>query len=541
MTVCSSRIFLTIAGLLALAMCTQATVITVTPVQKLTDVGVEPAEWECTNGWSIVTNKMGVGRIMASGPSFCEAPYQPFVAYELENVAGDVFPRWVYVKDQAGNPIPKYDMGRGAFYASCDSHYGQNPSPDNNYSGKTPSTVWLGTDQHAGQPLPGVALRQIKTAKYCSFVSRNPTLLAPGIADSGWSSYKQAWYNPRHPIQLQFFVRHPTNPDPSLYMQFWYRPWGSDPFIGDCASDGRLGIWEELIAIGPGNTGKWLSPNYWEGNPTRAFNSWDEVLNSYHPSDPQHVPFKDYVLMDTSTSYPWKSPGYKGATDPPGMPMCTGTGKCLNFEVGARFWRFILPTGEQRTWYPESVGFRGQIDHFVLEIDRNEDGDVNDPGESAVYDFEPPADDPGPRIVYLNQRALDPRNQLDTLMEKLGEPDNKYDPMQNPLKDTKDARLYDVLYKISGRVTDKLNPWFTLDDGANLVDPSTGLPLHTMVWTLDEPSPSTWIPYNYANPGEYWTSWGFLERFRATGSPPFVLKPFIMWTSKRHDEMVSEP
>jgi len=505
-------------------------VITVTPVQRLTPPGVEPAEWECTHGWSIVTNKFGVGRIMVSGPAYCEAPYQPYVAYQLENVAGDNYPRWVYVKDAFGNPIPKYDMGRGAFYASCDRRYGQDGD-----TGKTPSTVWIGTDQHAGLPLAGIALRQIKTAKYCTFVSRNPTLLKPGVSDANWDSWKGSWYNPRQPISLQFLVKHPTNSSITP-VQFWYRPWGNDAFIGDQACDGRLQIWEEHICIGPGSRGRWLSPPDWEGQPSRAFNSWDELLNSYRPDDPQKVPFKDYVLVETTGDYAsggFKSPGYKGNTEPPGRPFCTGTGKCLNFEVGARFYRFFMPSGEQRTWYPESLGFRGQMDHFVLEIDRNEDGDVNDPGESAVYDFEPPADDPGPRIVYLNQRCLNDRNGLDTLLEKLGEPDNPYDPGQNPYKDTKESRLYDVLFRISGRVTERFNPYFTLDDGA-------GLEAITRVYTLDEPDPYSWIPYNFVNPGEYWTSWGLLERFRPAGSQPWVLKPFIMWTAKTHNKRISE-
>ena len=57
-----------------------AAVITVTPVTKVTADGVEPAEWQLTDGWSIVTNKMGVGKLYASGPSYCESYYEPFKA-----------------------------------------------------------------------------------------------------------------------------------------------------------------------------------------------------------------------------------------------------------------------------------------------------------------------------------------------------------------------------------------------------------------------------------------------------------------------------
>ena len=72
----------------------QAAVVSIYPGTKITADGVEPAEWQLTNGWSIVTNKMGVGKIMASGPSVCETPYEPFKAYQLTNLGGSNYPRW---------------------------------------------------------------------------------------------------------------------------------------------------------------------------------------------------------------------------------------------------------------------------------------------------------------------------------------------------------------------------------------------------------------------------------------------------------------
>lgn len=505
-------LFLAVVCVVAFVSSLQAAVITVYPGTKVTPDGVEPAEWQLNDGWSIVTNKMGVGKIVASGPSLCEAQYEPFKAYELYNIASSPdFPRWSIVDPE----LVKYNLGRGAFYASCDRFYGQNTTA----TGKTPSTVWLGTDQHAGQPLAGIKLSQIKTMKYCSFVSGVPTLLAPGVADSSWDSWKGWWYNPRFPIQLQITVQDANG----NREQFWYRPYGSDTFIGDCASDGRLSIWEEFDCIG---YGRWLSPDYWEGNPTAQFNSWQDILAVYG----------DWTLVPTSTTYDlynnqWKSVGFKGATEPPGMPYCTGTGKPINFEVGARFWRFITPSGEQRTWPPESLGFRGQMDYFTLEIDRNEDGDVNDPGESAVYDFEPAPDDPGPRVVYINQSCLNNATQRDTLIEKRGEPENQYDPAANPMKNTKEERLYDVIFKISGRVTERLNPYFVLDDGANLSLPTRVYCILNERWT-DPPTA------NPAQVDQYWSSWGLLERFRPAGSAPYVDKPFIMWTSVGHDKRI---
>jgi hypothetical protein len=43
------------------------------------------------------------------------------------------------------------------------------------------------------------------------------------------------------------------------------------------------------------------------------------------------------------------------------------------------------------------------------------------------------------------------------------------------------------------------------------------------------------VPTNSMALGQYWSSWGFLERFRATGNPPYVTKPYIVWTSKTHN------
>ncbi len=543
-----ATLWLALALVALAAASAQAAVITVTPVGRVSAPGEEPTEWELTNGWSIVTNKLGIGKITASGPSVCEAEYEPFKAYELMTVAlAQYYPRWTIIDPD----LVKQDLGRGAFYAAVDRFYGQ--STVNDPPGITPSTVWLGTETHAGQPLAVVKLKQIKKMSYYTFVSGVPTWRPPSEvpgSDANWDSWTW-WQNPRHPIQIQLLARNPSFPeDSNWWKQFWYRPWGNDAIIGDQASDGRLSIWEqhncladEVVQGVMYRTGHWYLPPYWEpgtvpkpNTHTYAYEyeNWDTLMNEYDPEDPTQTPYGEYELIPSSEI--WKSPGYKGNTDPSGMPIaCTGTGKCLNFTVGARFWRIYRPHNSSKdpdqssAWWTDALGFRGQMDYFELAIDRNNDGDVNDPGESAAYDFEPAPDDPGPTIVYLNQSSL--RNStVDKLVRKRGEPENLYDAKgshtNNPDHDTKEWRLYDVIYKVSGRVTERFNPYAVLDDGANLEYPTRVYMVLNNRWET---------PTNPMQVDQHWSSWGLLERFRPVGSAPFVTKPFIVWTSKAHN------
>ena len=510
----------------------QAVVVTIYPGTKITPVGVEPAEWQLSHGWSIVTNKMGVGKITAGGPSVCETPYEPFKAYNLYNADGALFPRWQITQP----PTVKQDFGRGAFYASCDSSYGLGGS-----SGVTGSSVWLGTDQHGGRSLAGVKLSQITKMKYYALVSGIPTWLTPGTADANWDSWKNAWRNPRFPIMLTFTIEGPLG-----RKQLWFRPWGQHSTIGDDASDGRLSVWEQYDCMQPvgastsGSGGMWfltggardasVEPDR-EYDCPGQYNSWSEVLNGTAALPA----LRDYTLVATSTSYnraagQWKSPGYTDypeaeITDPPGLPACTGTGKCLNFWVGARFIRLLRPDEcSYKTWYPESRGFRGQMDWFEFAVNYGtaQNPDIVD----VTYNFEPAPDDPGPRFVYTTQDAINQAKNLDTLIELRGQPEDKYDPAANPLKDNAEERLYDVLFKISGKVVEKYNAYSVLDDGANL-------PLKTRVYMMLQ---DRWLtPSNPMAAGQHWSSWGLLERFKPTGSPPYVDKPYIVWTSKTHN------
>lgn len=311
--------------------------------------------------------------------------------------------------------------------------------------------------------------------------------------------------------------------------------------IGDQASDGRLSIWEQHNCL---DHGRWYLPPYWEPGTVPAPNThtysyeyedWTTLLTEYDPEDPTQTPYGEYELLPSDVI--WKSPGYKGNTDPAGRPiLATGTGKCLNFMVGARFWRIYRPHNsgkdpdQSSAWWTDALGFRGQMDYFEFDIDRNDDGDVTDAGESAAYDFEPAPDDPGPKLVYLNQSSLSHLNNLDTVIMKRGEPasihDAKGSHVNNPDHDTREWRVYDTLFKISGKVAQRANAYGVLDDGAALAYP-------TRVYMLFE---DRWnVPSNPMQLDQRWSSWGLLERFRPSGNPPYVIKPFIMWTAKHHN------
>ena len=154
------------------------------------------------------------------------------------------------------------------------------------------------------------------------------------------------------------------------------------------------------------------------------------------------------------------------------------------------------------TWDTEALGFRGQLDWFELDIDRNEDGDAVDASESAIYNFEPPQSDHGPTLVYVNQKALD--SGQDDLIMRRGEPENKYDLTANPLRNNKEDRIYDVMFKLSGTVTDEFNALYHINDGTNL---SLPLDIRKMLYKRWEPAllHSRWRLGSIGRAGACWS------------------------------------
>jgi hypothetical protein len=337
---------------------------------------------------------------------------------------------------------------------------------------------------------------------YYSYVSRTPTL-----SDStDWSSYTW-WRGPNSPVMLQITC---VSPDGGDYKQFWYRPWGGGVQGWDGGMSAKWeGCWEYLNAY----TDRWYhAPERQDLSDDLKWDTWSELCDAYG----------SYRLIATST-LPWdntprglKSPGWDGQTVPKGYFYTTGTGKCLNFEVGARkFKAWLYQQGVWVNWYRESIGFRGHVDFFTLGIDLNGDGDDTDPGEQNTFNFEPSAAEPDPEIVASSIKALNRNPLVGTLAD-------------NPSLGTNFARTR-FMHKVVGKVTWRSgNPiGAALEDGSNLrlfgVPPDDHYESIRYYFPLDMGLPGgTWL-------GTYWRGWGLVERLRGfnyTTQPPLML-----WTS----------
>jgi hypothetical protein len=464
------RFALIAAALAAAASGVCAPIVTVTP-ENMADLG-----------WSIEVN---------SGPR------TPVTAYGGLTTWGPcVYEHHGFVTEE-GMP-----MGRGAFFAECG--YGGMTTSD-----KTPDTVWLGLDKFNGQPLSNITLNQIKTMSYYSFVSRTPTL-----SDStDWSSYTW-WRGPNSPIMLQITA---VSPDGGDYKQFWIRPrsWGYGVQGPDGGMDDfRNGKWQYLDCI----SDRWYhAPERQDLSDDWKWESWAELCAT----------FGNYHIMATSM-LPWgegglKSPGWDGQTVPKGYFYTTGTGKGLNFEVGARkFKAWLYQQGAWVNWYRESIGFRGHVDYFTLGIDLDNDGIYPEPGEVVTYDFEPSPNEPEPAVVASSIKALDRNPLVGTLAD-------------NPPYATNFARTR-FLHKVVGKVTWRTgNPiGAALEDGSKIRQFYKGEPPEPYFESI-----RYYFPLDYGLPSgtwlnSWWRGWGLVERLRGfnyTSRPPLML-----WTDPDHLE-----
>jgi len=390
-------------------------------------------------GWSIDTSNGGTGSLAAHGPAVFERAV-PFTAED-----GRV-------------------LGRGAFYATC--------SFDAPYN--TPSTVWLGLDSWNGQSLAGLPLSRITKLEYYAYVAHIPTATSN---PESWESWNQWWTYPKQPIELELTAR---SPDGTRRRQFWFRPWHIDKARGD--NSGRhCKKWLRYDCINFNNPGPYMTGRWYCPDPEQEFASWADLIAVYG----------DYSLVETSDApYPagWKSAGWDASTVPPGSPSCTGTGKCINFEVGARKARtaiFFEPS--PIWWFNDMMGFRGYVDYFTLGID----------GINVTYDFEPASGDPAPDTVALaNKAAYDPVVHRPFVQER-------------------------YLTRIFGRVTERTNVMLKLDDGS-------GRPIKLFLYKNIKDYEM--VGAHAVGLGEYWAVTGFLER------TPFgpADRPLCIWTSVDH-------
>jgi len=412
-------------------------------------------------GWSIEANREASAAICNYGPSLYETEV-PWTA-------------------EYGEPL-----GRGAFYAAC-TYVGQSATnPDDD----TPSTAWLGTDTWNGQSLADITLNRITALRYYAYVAGIPCQAGTGDPWNRWIS----WKYPRQPISLQLTC---VSPDGTQRRQFWYMPWHPTKVRGDnSGADGaNLKVFKLYDCM---DTQVYRCVTRWYCAETEEiFTSWSDFMAAYG----------SWKLAPTSTEpYPagYKSPGWDDTTDPPGSPTCTATGKCINFEIGARKgWDAIFGEEAPVCWANDTKGFRGHIDYFTLGID----------GVDVTYDFEPDPGTPAPRVVaHSCKAATDPIIQIDMNLRP---------------NDAQNSQVHMVY----GRVVNRTNDFFEIDDGSNLKGVGwDGLPIYRPI--------RVHLPYEHnAQYGQYYAVWGLIEKLRFNGVPwagDIGYPPYFIWTNWSH-------
>lgn len=438
---------------------------------------------ENMNGWSIVVNP--------GGSDYDVTFYGEGGSGELTNCGAAVWEKeepFVYYSDEA-EKTGRFELGRGAFYATC-NYAGIS------YGGATPSNVWIGTDTFNGQPLAGVTLNRITEMKYYAYVAKIVCRQQP--SHPSWD-FMQYWTYPRHPITLQLTIEDPTG---TTRRQLWYTPWHKTKVRGENSGQNAK-KWILYDCMAPDDPNEPFITNRWYccvdgGSQDQIFPTWADVLQTYG----------DWKLVPTSTTFnpdqgQFKSSGWDNSTTPVGTPQCTATGKCLNFEVGARKWSTpIFGEGASISWGVDYIGFRGYMDHFTLGID----------GTSVTYDFEPAANAPDPKIL-----ARANRSQFDKI---LGKPF-----VQNSLMTMVYGKLPDVENNLSLHAS-----WFTIDDGSGLTIP---IRVQKMSFLVDGVM-NRQIEENHALVDEYWSAWGLLEKPRLSAHYTNPALPYVLWTTRSH-------
>lgn len=464
-----------------------AAVVTVTPDPQITDLPVgtdDLGETTLTHGWSIVSNRLGWGKLSTFGPALYQARNQqgntPFVA---------------------GDPQvnPDQVLGRGTFYATCDMWRGGT----NAVGDKTPSTVWLGTNTWKGQPISGRTLGSITEMSYYSFVDKCPTKYGGLKNELGWWSKPNWWGSVQQPIQIQLLAVEPNN---TRTRALWYRPWGYN-YTGDdglTEPGSKKGRWQFFNCL---TYGKWYSPSAGTTPNTveRGWESWSEMLEFQLPDGPLPK-FREWKLVDPSNI--WKSPGWDNGTNPIGSPTSTGTGMPLNFFVGARktILNPLFLQGGSINYYNHSYGERAQVDYFTLGFE----------GEgSETYDFEPAPEDPPVRTVALNHKSV-----LAPIMQDT---------------ETKTHFLFKITGEVSLPEANRAQS-FRLEDGSKLQYTDPGYeplwseqvlegPIRIFLW---DDSPSWNEEPLWIGPGDVVSAVGFIEPLRISGAPSNY---YMMWTN----------
>lgn len=500
-----------------------AAVVTVTPVQEIAPVGqVGLGETTLTDGWSIVTNALGWGKLSTYGPSTYNSRTGAFFFHRVYN--------------PQDYDHPDQDFGRGAFYATCDWEKATAPRMMNDW---TPSTVWLGTDKWQGQDVAGRKLGSITEMEYFSFVSKEPTKFGGSKTQQEWWA-AASWMNGvSQPIQIQLVI---TDPSHTLVRQVWHRLWGAgytgnDGGLSEPADD--VGRWVVNYCL---NTNHWYmpcsgtSPNELE----YGLGNWSEAMSFTFPEG-GYPPLREWELAATSTATfdegGRKSPGYDAQLDgtewketvPRGSVNCTGTGKPINFFVGARIAEVrprldasgnevhntaLFLQGVPIRWVNQSYGFRGQVDYFTLGFD----------GVSETYDFEPPAGDPPARVLASSERSLDVlRSPVMALWNQWN------------------GNLYTVVGRVAAQPEGKFSQYFKIEDGSMLTYLDKGYKPDWINQVLPGPV-RVYLPHDdfrgdplWINTGQLVKVTGFIEPLRYVWSEIETARipssPLMIWTN----------
>lgn len=493
-----------------------ADVVTVMPNPQPTDTPVGQVglgETTLTNGWSIVTNALGWGKLCTFGPSTYQSRTGAFFAHYLD---------WY-------NDVwhPDTDFGRGAYYATTDMFKATAPVMQNDW---TPSTTWLGTDTWKGAPVAGRTLGSITNMEYFSFMSKTPSRYEGKKTELEWWGKASYMRGPQQPIQIQLTIQ---SPDLSEKRQLWYRPWGYN-FTGDdglTEPGSQKGRWQwfNCLVARPGGEGKWYIPQ--TGSSANAaeygWDDWTEMLAAQLPDGPM-PPFSQWVLASPASIT--KSPGWNSQTVPTGTVNSNGTGKPINFFLGARVSKVntviddsgnstpdagLFFQGTNIMWANHAYGARAQIDHFTLGFS----------GEGTeTYDFEPPLDEAPAQVLASSHRSLD------VLRSPTMFAGNQWSGN---------------LYRITGRVAPQdssVNQYFQMEDGSMLTYVNSGYEPDYVFQTLPGPI-RVYLPDDafrgdpwWISTGDWVTVYGFVEGLRYAFPSPATYErkpytPLMVWTN----------
>lgn len=447
---------------------------TMTPIEWPLDGGMETVTPDNMDslGWSVATNRNAFAGLVTYGTATFEAN-RGFVT-ECEN----------------------FDLGRGAFYATIDYSGGPGTTGDAQQS----ATAWLGLDQWKGQPLAGVTLNRITKLKYFGFVSKIPTRTSGGH----WDNWNQYWIGPRQPICLELTIENPA--DPSDRRQLWFRPWQTAKVSGDnCMRQNKRWIYYDCINGQPyiQTRARWYC---YRGLSDDGLTSLDEVYGTWSELMAAYGTWK--LVATSNTPYPagYKSAGWDNTTSPQGSPTCSATGKPINFQVGARkgYTNIYGPDFDTDVvnWAGYYWGFKGHVDFFTLGID----------GQDVTYNFEPSPEEPSVKAVNINQSIDDHPIMGQMVLDYNNTPVKDYGPV-----------LDYHLVRITGKVVERSNVYFVLDDGSG-----NNLPIRTYMVRDNNVYYDSAHGYTWPNLGQWWTVYGFLEKTRFK---PEEERPWLLWGS----------